>query len=262
MDLTYIPASSSETCQCLLSHCLFSLMGIPSSSSGNPGSLQYLQLNWSTPFLREYLLPGSPLLTQPSQSRSNHQAPLSLQHSYSNPQASKMPCLVCHSQWEGVFYEIKERCYGYLLLNPTYTRTWEIGHYLWRTERRKWGREGWKEEAICVQLSHQNIRETFSKALQKETFYPNKAPLNWMPSSFQYRASFIYKTGIGPNNNKKDLLAHAVCQTLCANLPRTNFFYLPSALKGCYLCWRVTPKLGDIQHPIQTHTVTKKQSLH
>jgi hypothetical protein len=24
----------------------------------------------------------------------------------------------------------------------------------------------------------------------------------------------------------------------------------------------VTPKLGDIQHPIQTHTVTKKQSLH
>lgn len=46
-----------------------------------------------------------------------------------------------------------------------------------KTGMRKGGGKG-KEEAIYVQISHQNIRETLSKALQKEILYHNEAPFN------------------------------------------------------------------------------------
>lgn len=70
------------------------------------------------------------------------------------------------------------------------------------------------EEAIYVLHSHPTMKKTLSIALQKEIFYHSKASFNLMTKFFQFRATFIYKTGIVPNNNNKNVLAHAGCQTV------------------------------------------------
>lgn len=74
---------------------------------------------------------------------------------YSSSQTPKIPSLICHPPWKGIFHEIKEKSREWPLVNPTHTRTQKSRHHSWG----KGGREREMEEGRNEQrkLSASNI---------------------------------------------------------------------------------------------------------
>lgn len=96
--MTHMPASHSETNPCLFSH--------PQSSSGGPPhSLQPPQLNWVSPSSEKACNCGHLCSYRPASLDQ-----VSIPHSlYSDSQTPKIPSLICHPPWKGIFHEIKKK---------------------------------------------------------------------------------------------------------------------------------------------------------
>lgn len=142
--MTHMPASHSETNPCLFSH--------PQSSSGGPPhSLQPPQLNWVSPSSEKACNCGHLCSYRPASLDQ-----VSIPHYlYSSSQTPKIPSLICHPPWKGIFHEIKEKSREWPLVNPTHTRTQKSRHHSWG----KGGREREMEEGRNEQrkLSASNI---------------------------------------------------------------------------------------------------------